>query len=109
MTKLGQPLAVSTEVFVSQRLRLPRCRKKRSKPSTTPARWLTTKKTKANNRRIADVRPIIVLLMAWCLSMGAYAATAPDAKQITQELEQAKAQNPSSRRPLSHPVRTERA
>jgi len=41
------------------------------------------------------VRPIIVLLMAWCLSMGAYAATAPDAKQITQELEQAKAAKPA--------------
>jgi potassium efflux system protein len=33
--------------------------------------------------------------MAWCLSMGAYAATAPDAKQITQELEQAKAAKPA--------------
>ncbi|MFH5069192.1 miniconductance mechanosensitive channel MscM [Enterobacter cloacae complex sp. 2024EL-00215] len=41
------------------------------------------------------MRPIIVLLMAWCLSMGAYAATAPDAKQITQELEQAKAAKPA--------------
>jgi potassium efflux system protein len=47
------------------------------------------------------VRPIIVLLMAWCLSMGAYAATAPDAKQITQELEQAKAANPLSQKPSS--------
>jgi len=37
------------------------------------------------------VRLIITFLMAWCLSMGAYAATAPDAKQIAQELEQAKA------------------
>ncbi|TAT61211.1 hypothetical protein EGM92_22775, partial [Enterobacter cloacae] len=74
---------------------LHRSRKKRSRPNLTPARWLTTKKTKANNRRNADVRPIIVLLMAWCLSMGAYAATAPDAKQITQELEQAKAAKPA--------------
>ena len=41
------------------------------------------------------MRPIIVLLMAWCLSMGAYAATAPDAKQISQELEQAKAAKPA--------------
>jgi len=37
------------------------------------------------------VRLIIAFLMAWCLSAGAYAATIPDAKQITQELEQAKA------------------
>jgi potassium efflux system protein len=41
------------------------------------------------------VRPIIIFLMAWCLSTGAYAATAPDAKQITQELEQAKAAKPA--------------
>ncbi len=37
------------------------------------------------------MRLIIAFLMAWCLSAGAYAATIPDAKQITQELEQAKA------------------
>jgi len=37
------------------------------------------------------VRLIITFLMAWCLSLGAIAATAPDAQQITQELEQAKA------------------
>lgn len=37
------------------------------------------------------MRLIITFLMAWCLSMGAFAATAPDAKQIAQELEQAKA------------------
>lgn len=37
------------------------------------------------------MRLIITILMAWCLSLGAYAATAPDAKQIAQELEQAKA------------------
>ncbi|WP_279051405.1 miniconductance mechanosensitive channel MscM [Cedecea davisae] len=37
------------------------------------------------------MRLIITILMAWCLSLGAYAATAPDAKQISQELEQAKA------------------
>ncbi len=41
------------------------------------------------------MRLIITFLMAWCLSMGAYAATAPDAKQITQELEQAKAAKPA--------------
>ncbi|WP_312457500.1 miniconductance mechanosensitive channel MscM [Pseudescherichia sp.] len=37
------------------------------------------------------MRLIIAFLMAWCLSAGAYAATIPDAKQIAQELEQAKA------------------
>ena len=37
------------------------------------------------------MRLIITFLMAWCLSLGAYAATLPDAKQIAQELEQAKA------------------
>lgn len=37
------------------------------------------------------MRLIIVFLMAWCLSQGAVAATAPDARQITQELEQVKA------------------
>ena len=36
------------------------------------------------------MRLIITLLIGCCLSLGAYAATAPDAKQITQELEQAK-------------------
>ncbi|WES67991.1 miniconductance mechanosensitive channel MscM [Superficieibacter sp. HKU1] len=41
------------------------------------------------------MRLIITFLMAWSLSMGAYAATAPDAKQITQELEQAKAAKPA--------------
>lgn len=39
------------------------------------------------------MRLIIVFLMAWCLSQGAYAAAVPDTKQITQELEQAKAAN----------------
>lgn len=38
-----------------------------------------------------DVRLIITFLMAWCLSLGAFAASLPNAKQITQELEQAKA------------------
>ncbi|EAB5907842.1 miniconductance mechanosensitive channel MscM [Salmonella enterica subsp. enterica serovar Enteritidis] len=41
------------------------------------------------------MRLIIAFLMAWCLSTGAFAATAPDAKQITQELEQAKAAKPA--------------
>ena len=41
------------------------------------------------------MRLIITLLMAWCLSTGAYAATAPDSKQISQELEQAKAAKPA--------------
>ncbi|MGU3524034.1 miniconductance mechanosensitive channel MscM [Enterobacteriaceae bacterium C23F] len=41
------------------------------------------------------MRLIITFLMAWCLSMGAYAASAPDAKQIAQELEQAKAAKPA--------------
>lgn len=46
-------------------------------------------------RGTAAVRLIITFLMAWCLSLGAYAATAPDAKQLTQELEQAKAAKPA--------------
>ena len=41
------------------------------------------------------MRLIITFLMAWCLSWGAYAATAPDSKQISQELEQAKAAKPA--------------
>jgi potassium efflux system protein len=41
------------------------------------------------------VRLIITFLMAWSLSLGAYAATIPDARQITQELEQAKAAKPA--------------
>ncbi len=41
------------------------------------------------------MRLIITFLMAWCLSLGAYAATAPDSKQITQELEQAIAAKPA--------------
>jgi len=41
------------------------------------------------------VRLIITLLMAWGLSQGAYAATAPNARQIAQELEQAKAAKPA--------------
>ena len=41
------------------------------------------------------MRLIITLLMAWCLSQGAFAATAPNARQIAQELEQAKAAKPA--------------
>jgi potassium efflux system protein len=41
------------------------------------------------------VRLIYIFLLAWSLSLGAYAATAPDAKQIAQELEQAKAAKPA--------------
>ncbi|AGB79994.1 small-conductance mechanosensitive channel [Enterobacteriaceae bacterium strain FGI 57] len=41
------------------------------------------------------MRLIITFLMAWCLSLGAYAATAPDSKQIAQELEQAKSAKPA--------------
>jgi Small-conductance mechanosensitive channel len=41
------------------------------------------------------VRLIITFLMAWCLSLGAYAASVPDAKLIAQELEQAKAAKPA--------------
>lgn len=38
------------------------------------------------------MRPIIVFLMAWCLSMGAaHAAAVPDSKQLLQDLEQTKA------------------
>jgi len=33
--------------------------------------------------------------MAWCLSTGACAANAPDSKQISQELEHAKAAKPA--------------
>ncbi|WP_266268590.1 miniconductance mechanosensitive channel MscM [Klebsiella variicola] len=41
------------------------------------------------------MRLIYTFLLALSLSFGAYAATAPDAKQITQELEQAKATKPA--------------
>ncbi|KAF1370589.1 miniconductance mechanosensitive channel MscM [Yokenella regensburgei] len=41
------------------------------------------------------MRLIITFLMSWSLSLGAYAATIPDARQITQELEQAKAAKPA--------------
>lgn len=41
------------------------------------------------------MRLIYIFLLAWSLSLGAYAATAPDAKQIAQELEQAKAAKPA--------------
>lgn len=41
------------------------------------------------------MRLIYTFLLALSLSFGAYAATAPDAKQITQELEQAKAAKPA--------------
>lgn len=41
------------------------------------------------------MRLISIFLLAWSLSFGAYAATAPDAKQIAQELEQAKAAKPA--------------
>ena len=41
------------------------------------------------------MRLIITFLMAWCLSLGAYAASVPDAKLIAQELEQAKAAKPA--------------
>ena len=42
------------------------------------------------------MRLIYTFLLALSLSFGAYAATAPDAKQITQELEQAKAAQPET-------------
>nr|WP_272929529.1 miniconductance mechanosensitive channel MscM [Pluralibacter gergoviae] len=38
---------------------------------------------------------IITFLMAWCLSLGAHAASVPDAKQIAQELAQAKEAKPA--------------
>ena len=41
------------------------------------------------------MRLIITLLMAWCLSQGTYAAPAPNARQIAQELERAKAPRPA--------------
>jgi len=41
------------------------------------------------------VRLIITFLMAWCLSLGAHAASVPDAKQIAQELAQAKEAKPA--------------
>ena len=41
------------------------------------------------------MRLIYTFLLTLSLSFGAYAATAPDAKQITQELEQAKAAKPA--------------
>ncbi|VGP94389.1 Miniconductance mechanosensitive channel MscM [Klebsiella variicola] len=41
------------------------------------------------------MRLIYTFLLALSLSFGAYAATAPDAKQITQELEQAKEAKPA--------------
>ena len=41
------------------------------------------------------MRLIYTFLLALSLSFGAYAATAPDAKQITRELEQAKAAKPA--------------
>ncbi|SVN40609.1 phosphatidylserine decarboxylase [Klebsiella pneumoniae] len=44
VTKIGQPLAVSTETFVTPDAEL----LKRSKQNTTPAHWLTTKKTRSN-------------------------------------------------------------
>ncbi len=41
------------------------------------------------------MRLIITFLMASVPQLGAYAATAPDSKQISQELEQAKAAKPA--------------
>ncbi|MDU4433701.1 MAG: miniconductance mechanosensitive channel MscM, partial [Pluralibacter gergoviae] len=41
------------------------------------------------------MRLIITFLMAWCLSLGAHAASVPDAKQIAQELAQAKEAKPA--------------
>ena len=41
------------------------------------------------------MRLIITFLMAWCLSLGAHAASVPDAKQISQELAQAKEAKPA--------------
>ncbi|MTH47084.1 miniconductance mechanosensitive channel MscM [Intestinirhabdus alba] len=41
------------------------------------------------------MRLINIFLLAWCLSQGAYAATAPDARQIAQELEQVKSTKPA--------------
>ncbi|MCK1065666.1 miniconductance mechanosensitive channel MscM [Pluralibacter gergoviae] len=41
------------------------------------------------------MRLIITFLMAWCLSLGVHAASVPDAKQIAQELAQAKEAKPA--------------
>lgn len=41
------------------------------------------------------MRLIITFLMAWCLSLGTHAASVPDAKQIAQELAQAKEAKPA--------------
>lgn len=43
VTKLGQPLAVSTEVFVTPEVAPAPLPEEEIVPSTTPARWLTTK------------------------------------------------------------------
>ncbi len=49
VTKIGQPLAVSTETFVTPDAELrPASLLKRSKQNTTPAHWLTIKKTESN-------------------------------------------------------------
>lgn len=44
VTKIGQPLAVSTETFVTPDAEPSRFLLKRSKQNTTPAHWLTTKR-----------------------------------------------------------------
>lgn len=44
VTKIGQPLAVSTELFVTPKRNPRRCRKKRSTPNTTPAPLVDDKK-----------------------------------------------------------------
>ncbi|GHL42502.1 hypothetical protein ECZU28_24970 [Escherichia coli] len=44
------------------------------------------------------MRLIITFLMAWCLSWGAYAATAPDSKQITGNRSRQKRRNPRSQK-----------
>lgn len=94
VTKLGQPLAVSTEPFVTPDAEPAPLPEEEIKAELDASPLVDDKKTKANNRRNADVRPIIVLLMARA-QHGGVRSDSPDAKQITRELEQAKAAKPA--------------
>ena len=94
VTKLGQPLAVSTEVFATPDVAPAPLPEDEIKAEHDASPLVDDKKTKANNRRIADVRPIIVLLMARCLSMGR-TQRRPRRQTDNPELEQAKAAKPA--------------
>ncbi len=93
VTKIGQPLATSTETFVVPEVEPAPLPAEEIKAEHDASPLVDNKKTTPNQEN-ADVRLIIAFLMAGASARGVR-RNGPDAKQITQELEQAKAAKPA--------------